>query len=316
MSITLEDRGARRAHAAPTARQRVPYGATAACLLALVGVMVFLYPSAAAWFSQLEQSRVISSVGSEVHGEAGGALAAEISRAQSYNDALVAGALLAEHANVPEATGVSTAAGADAYDRLLRADAEGAMGRLRIPSIALDLPIYHGTDDSTLRRGVGHLEGTSLPVGGASQHSVLTAHRGLATSELFTHLDRVRVGDTFTAEVFGEVLVYRVVESRVVQPDETESLVPQHGADLMTLVTCTPLGINSHRILVTGERVLPTPQAEIDRAGETPNVPGFPWWALAALGSAAAVGVYLAWASRRGAYPARPPERSEFTTHS
>ena len=313
MSITLEDRGARRAHAAPHARRRVPHGTAAACLLALIGVMIFLYPSAATWFSQLAQSHVISDVGSEMREAAGGTLETEIARARSYNDALTSGALLAQRGNVPQGTGVTAPAQADAYDQLLRADAEGAMGRLRIPSIALDLPVYHGTSDSTLDRGVGHLEGTSLPVGGASQHSVLTAHRGLATSELFTHLDRVAVDDTFTVEVFGEVLVYRVIESRIVQPDQTESLVPQHGADLMTLVTCTPLGINSHRILVTGERVLPTPQADIDRAGSGPNGPGFPWWALAALGSVGAVGVHLARVGRGGASTARTSARGEPT---
>ncbi|MEV8336932.1 class C sortase [Leucobacter sp. NPDC077196] len=303
MSITVQDRRAR--HAAPTPtptpRRRIPPLTAAAALLALIGMLVFLYPSAAAWFSQLEQSRVISGVGSEVGDEPVGSLATEIARAQSYNDALVGGALLAEHQNVPEGTGVTAGAQSDAYDQLLRADAEGAMGRLRVPSIDLDLPIYHGTEDATLSRGVGHLEGTSLPVGGQSQHSVLTAHRGLATSELFNHLDQVRVGDTFAVEVFGEVLAYRVVESRVVRPDQTESLFPRHGADLMTLVTCTPLGINSHRILVTGERITPTPQADIDRAGERPDIPGFPWWGVAALCTVCVVGVTLVRAGRQRA---------------
>lgn len=154
------------------------------------------------------------------------------------------------------------------------------MGRLRIPVIDADLPIYHGTSDAVLERGVGHLQGTSLPVGGADQHSVLTAHRGLASSELFSHLDRVEIDDRFTIEVFGEVLTYRVVDTQVVRPDATESLYPQIGKDLVTLVTCTPLGVNSHRILVTGERITPTPTEDLDRAGDVPEVPGFPWWVV------------------------------------
>lgn len=293
MSTLLQDREPR--HGAPRAAARpgFPLLAVVASVLALVGVLVLIYPSAAAWFSQLEQSRVISEIGSGNGQQPLGALASEIARAQSYNDALVGGALLEENRNVPAGTGALAEGTSDAYEDLLAADAEGVMGRLRVPSIDLDLPIYHGTDDATLARGVGHLEGTSLPVGGASQHSVLTAHRGLATSELFTNLDRVDVGETFTVEVFGEVLVYRVVESRVVRPDQTESLFPHAGADLVTLVTCTPLGINSHRILVTGERILPTPQADIDRAGEGADAPGFPWWAAGVLGSVCAVAIYL-----------------------
>ncbi|WP_336661268.1 class C sortase [Leucobacter sp. USHLN154] len=293
MSTVLQDRAPRHGATQASSRRGFPYLAVAASLLALIGVLVLVYPAAAAWFSQLEQSRVIRDLGSDTGEEPLDALASEIARARSYNDALIGGALLEEYRTVPAGTGVLDNVPADAYNGLLAADAEGAMGRLRVPSIDLDLPIYHGTADATLARGVGHLEGTSLPVGGASQHSVLTAHRGLATSELFSNLDRVGVSETFTVEVFGEVLVYRVIESRVVRPDQTESLFPQADADLMTLVTCTPLGINSHRILVTGERVLPTPQADVDRAGEGPEAPGFPWWAAAVLGSAGGVVCYL-----------------------
>ena len=270
---------------------RFPRFAFLTALLALLGVLVFLYPTAAGWFNQLDQSRIIASVGSAVQQESPTELEAEILRAQRYNEALVGGALLSPNSNLPTS---ETSYAADLeYEQLLRADADGAMARLRVPSINVDLPIYHGTADETLERGVGHLQGTSLPVGGASQHAVLTAHRGLASAELFNNLDRVAVGDTFTIEVFGEVLTYRVIITQVVQPDESQALRPQLGNDLVTLVTCTPLGINSHRILVTGERILPTPISDLERAGEASEVPGFPWWAVALGASVLALGAYV-----------------------
>lgn len=287
-------------------RWRFPRAAFLISLLALVGVLVLLYPTTAAWFSQYNQSRVIEMVGGAVQKGPSSRLEAEIERARDYNDALVGGALVEPNTSVPTGTGASGSA--DAYESLLRADAEGAMARLRIPAIGVDLPIYHGTSEQTLQRGVGHLQGTSLPVGGASQHSVLTAHRGLASAELFTQLDKVGVGDTFTIEVFGEVLTYRVRDTRVVDPDQTESLYPSYGEDLVTLVTCTPLGINTHRILVTGERVTPTPIADVERAGDRPDIPGFPWWAV---GLGATLLLLSAYVWRAGA--TRRSEQTDFT---
>lgn len=161
--------------------------------------------------------------------------------------------------------------------------------------IDVDLPIYHGTSDVTLLRGIGHLEGTALPVGGNGTHAVLTGHRGLAESELFTHLDRLAVGDTFTIEVFGQVLTYRVGETKVVDPSDTETLYPVRGKDLVTLVTCTPLGINSQRILVTGERVTPTPARDLAHAGARPDIPGFPWWVVVIGAAVAVLTLYVWW---------------------
>ena len=271
--------------------------------IALVGLLVLLYPGTAAWWAQAEQSKVIRNVAETVGDEPGRELEAELARARAYNDALAGGALLQAGANLPSAADAADAAGAagseDEYEGLLVGDAEGAMGRLRIPSIGVDLPILHGTSDAVLLRGVGHLQGTSLPVGGDSQHSVLTAHRGLASAELFSDLDRVKVGDTFMIEVFGEVLSYRVFDTRVVDPKDTESLFPRKGEDLVTLVTCTPLGINSHRILVTGERITPTPAADLQAAGAAPNVPGFPWWAVGLGAGVLLIVAYLVWATPR-----------------
>ena len=173
------------------------------------------------------------------------------------------------------------------------------MGRLKIPSIDVDLPIYHGTSDETLGKGVGHLEGTSLPVGGIDTHAVLSAHRGLASATMFDNLDKLDTGDTFVVEVAGEVLTYRVFETQVVDPGDTQTVLPRAGLDIVTLVTCTPLGINTHRILVTGERITPTPIKDIEAAGAVPDIPGFPWWAVILPVSVLVVGLYV-W---RSGYP-------------
>ena len=257
---------------------RFPRFAFFTALLALTGLLIFLYPNVASWFSQYTQSQIIKSVEISTSSEATTQREAEIDRARAYNEALVGGALVGANSNVPTSDGTEN--GDFDYNSLLRADADGVMARLRIPSINVDLPIFHGTSDETLGKGVGHLQGTSLPVGGVDQHSVLTAHRGLASAELFTHLDQVKVGEIFTIEVFGEVISYKVIDTQVVEPSETQSLYPEYGKDLVTLVTCTPLGINTHRILVTGERITPTPVGAINDAGKVPDIPGFPWWAV------------------------------------
>lgn len=273
-------------------RWRVPKGGLLVALLAFVGVVTMLYPSAASWLSQQQQSQLLVSVEQSLEQttaqQSSVALDEGIALAREYNEALTGGAIVASGQNVPisESTG-------DArfdYPSLLRATDDGVMGRLRIGAIRLDLPIYHGTSEETLAKGVGHLEGTALPVGGESTHSVLTAHRGLPSAELFSKLDEVQVGDTFAIEVFDQVLVYRVIGTEVVLPDQTESLLPQYGRDLVTLVTCTPLGINTHRILVTGERVTPTPIADVERAGSVPDIPGFPWWAVGIAAAALLLG--------------------------
>jgi len=266
-------------------------------LLVLGGAALLLYPSTAAWFSAVEHAREIDRLTEGVNDLGAVTLRERIAEAREYNRTLAGGADIAANERLPVAQDAGPE-GAGRYLAMLRGDAEGLMARLRIPAIGADLPIYHGTSEATLERGIGHLEGTALPVGGESTHSVVTGHRGLATSELFSRLDGVVVGDTFTVEVFGEVLTYEVVETLVVEPEDTESLLIQPGRDLMTLVTCTPLGINTHRILVTGERVIPTPLADLDAAGEGGAGPGFPWWAVTA-GGLVAVAVGYVWFAGR-----------------
>lgn len=228
------------------------------------------------------------------------AAAHQLVSAGEYNKGLLSGAFLEPNHRLPSGEGKGDSS--SKYNNLLVANPDGLMARLRIPAINQDLPVYHGTSDDTLERGLGHLEGTSLPVGGADTHAVITGHSGLATAELFTHLNLVKKGDIFTIEVFGEVLNYKVINTQIVEPDDTKALYPQKGRDLVTLVTCTPLGINSQRILVTGERVDAKPQKDVAALSKPPNAPPFPWWMVYLGGGVAASGLYVWWSG----YPAKP----------
>ena len=141
------------------------------------------------------------------------------------------------------------------YSDLLNIDGTGIMGYLEIPAIKLSLPIYHGTEDSVLQIAVGHIEWSSLPTGGAGTHCVLSGHRGLPSAKLFTNLDQLVAGDTFVIRVLDEVMTYEVDQILIVEPEDVSALTIEDGKDLCTLVTCTPYGVNSHRLLVRGHRV-------------------------------------------------------------
>lgn len=146
------------------------------------------------------------------------------------------------------------------YNNLLNIDKSGMMCYLEIPCINVNLPVFHGTAASTLERGIGHLEGSSLPVGGKSTHAVLTGHTGLNNAKLFTDLTEVKEGDLFFLHTLGKDLAYRVIEIEVVLPEKTQDLLIRKGKDLVTLITCTPYGVNSHRLFVTGIRTKYTPE--------------------------------------------------------
>ena len=141
------------------------------------------------------------------------------------------------------------------YEKTLDITGTGIMGYISIPKIKVELPIYHGTEDGVLQIACGHLEGSSLPVGGASTHAVLSAHRGLPSAKLFTNLDKLETEDTFTITILDRVLTYQVDEIAIVLPSETDKLQIEEGKDYCTLMTCTPYGINTHRLLVRGHRV-------------------------------------------------------------
>lgn len=254
-------------------------------LLVIVGVSLLVYPTAAAWVAQYNQTELTRNYSAMVD-NAVPDRKAQLDAAQSYNNALSSGALIGRNERLPHSIGdLDEITASDGkvwkYNEILAAGSLGVMARIRISKIDLDLPIYHGTSDETLLKGAGHLQGTSFPIGGASTRSVITAHRGLANATMFTNLDKVEVGDTFTLETFGEVLTYRVITTEVVEPDDTQTIRAIEGQDLVTLVTCTPLGINSHRILVTGERIIPTPVKDVESAGKSSDLPKFPWWMVA-----------------------------------
>lgn len=277
----------------------------AAALALVLGVGSLLYPPTAAWFSQRSQSRVISQ--GSVHPAVDiqqTEREQKLADARAYNDALASGAMLEANVNVPTGDGAISTGGFDYYS-LLNTSVPGMMGRFMYDELDIDLPVYHGTSDETLLKGVGHIEGTSLPVGGIDSRSVLTAHRGLAQATMFTNLDKAELGDTFVVDVHDEVLTYQVVEIEIVEPDETQALLAVPGKDLLTLVTCTPLGINTQRILVTGERILPTPPEDVAAAQAQPTISGFPWWAVIMSATLAGSVGYVWWSG----YPAAPRAR-------
>ena len=284
---------------------RLSISALVTSIMAIAGMGLLAYPTAASWISQYNQSKVTADYSAQVD-DARPDAKTQIAQAHAYNEALSAGAVLEANNHVPTGAGSSSDSSLS-YASILKANEEGLMARLKIPSISLDLPVYHGTADDTLLKGLGHLEGTSLPVGGEGTRSVITGHRGLAEATMFTNLDKVKTGDSLIVEVFGEVLTYRVTSTKVVEPEETEALRVEEGKDLLTLVTCTPLGINTHRILLTGERIYPTPAADVAAAGKRPEVPTFPWWIVALSAGLVVVGLYL-W--RSGYAAARAKERA------
>lgn len=155
---------------------------------------------------------------------------------------------------VGSSSGASSASADEDYDSLLNTG-NGVMGAISIPSISANLPIYHGTSATALESGIGHLQGSSLPIGGTSTHAVLTGHRGLVKAAMFTRLDEVKRGDTFSITVLGRTMEYRVDRIAVIEPDDTSQLGITPGEDRVTLMTCTPYGVNTHRLLVSGTRV-------------------------------------------------------------
>lgn len=183
------------------------------------------------------------------------------------------------------------------YNNLLNIDKSGMMCYLEIPCINVNLPVFHGTAASTLERGIGHLEGSSLPVGGKSTHAVLTGHTGLNNAKLFTDLTEVKEGDLFFLHTLGKDLAYRVIEIEVVLPEETQDLLIRKGKDLVTLITCTPYGVNSHRLFVTGIRTKYTPEekenAKDDRSKDSQWMNAYKKAAIIGLAVALAVIILL-----------------------
>ena len=256
-------------------------------ILLLAGILVLLYPVLATQYNNQRQERIASEF-SAVADQAGpDAVAESLRRADEYN-------LKASESPILDPWLDAQRPGTAQYqDYLSQLNLNDVMATIKIPSINVNLPIYHGTENATLDKGIGHLFGTALPVGGESTHTVLTGHTGLGNATMFDQLTSVKVGDVFYIETAGRHLKYQVTDIRVVLPTETESLNKVEGKDLATLITCTPYGINTHRLLVTGERV---PMDDDAVAAEAAQVKGSVMkpWMIAVLAAVALILVVAA----------------------
>lgn len=217
-------------------------------LLFLIGFGIMLYPVLSNALSQISYNETISSYEQSVSDENSSLYQSMIQEAVHYNEKLTTSSIVDVFSD-PEITN------SEEYMNILNLNRDGVMGYISIPKIDIKIPIYHGTSSEVLSKGVGHLEGSSFPVGGESTHAILSAHRGLPSARLFTDLDQLEVGDKFYIYILDQVYTYQVDQVLVIEPSETEALQIQDGKDLVTLVTCTPYGVNTHRLLVRGERV-------------------------------------------------------------
>lgn len=214
-------------------------------LVFLIGLSLLLYPTVSDWWNSVHQTRAIAGYSEAVASLDDDTYRTVWDSAVAYNEAL---AQRGSHWNLSDAELAD-------YEAQLDIGETSIMGYVEIPKIKCSLPIYHGTDASVLQIAIGHIQGSSLPVGGESTHCVLSGHRGLPSAKLFTNLDQLEEGDTFMLQVLDETLTYEVDQIRIVLPNEMEDLEIQDGEDLCTLVTCTPYGVNSHRLLVRGHRI-------------------------------------------------------------
>ena len=216
----------------------------AACMF-LAAAAIIAYPLVANYINDKYQSLVRSDYTKEIQELGTEEIESAKAAAQSYNDSL---APLRYNREAVQAASVD-------YESLLNLNSSGIMGFVEVPKLGINLPIYHGTGETVLEQGAGHLVGSSLPVGGESSHAVLTGHSGVAGNKLFSDLDQLRCGDVFYLRVLDETLAYQVQEINKVLPYETELLAPVHGEDLCSLITCYPYGVNTHRLVVRGSRI-------------------------------------------------------------
>lgn len=217
-------------------------------LFILIGTIIFLYPTISNYLAEKNQVEIIREYEEMVVQINENQINQEIQKAQTYNENLSGEPV---HDPFVEGSGYALP---ENYTEVLNLSEDGVMAYIEIPKISVYLPIYHGTSNEVLEKGVGHIQSTSIPIGGISTHSVLTGHTGLPSAELFTRLDELVVGDIFYIHVLNEVLTYKIYETKVILPDEIDELQITSGRDLVTLVTCTPYGVNTHRLLVKAER--------------------------------------------------------------
>lgn len=216
-------------------------------VLLLIGAGIIAYPTVADWWNSYHQSRAVAAYASAVDEASEEEIAQILAAAHAYNEAL------------PQKSNPYLVTDDDLRDYMSQLDltGNGIMGYVQIESIGVNLPIYHTTEESVLQIAIGHLEWSSLPVGGVNTHCLLSGHRGLPSARLFTDLDKLKEGDVFTLTVLRQTAYYRVDQIRIVEPHEVSTLGVVEGQDLCTLITCTPYGINTHRLLVRGHRFEP-----------------------------------------------------------
>lgn len=232
-------------------------------ILFMAGACIFFYPTVSNYIAEKNQASVIQEYQETVQKDDIENVEAEWAKAEEYNENLAG-----DPVHDPFVPGSGYALPENYLDVL---NVNGIMGYIEIPKISVYLPIYHGTSEEVLEKGVGHIESTSLPIGGEYRHSVLTGHRGLPSAELFTNLDKLKEGDYFYIHVLDQTLAYKVDQIKTVQPRDLEDLVAVPGEDYITLVTCTPYAVNTHRLLVRGSRTDYVPPEETT-GGETANL--------------------------------------------
>ncbi|MFZ1381795.1 MAG: class C sortase [Scrofimicrobium sp.] len=273
-------------------------------LFAMLAIGMLVYPDAADWISRIGHNAEISGYVRQVEQTPSEERQRILDAAYAYNDVLEPGPLTDPYVSMAEDAAVQSDL-YKAYEEMLRVSGTDAIGTLNFPGVGIALPIYHGTSEKVIAKGVGHMYGTSLPVGGPSTRAVLTAHSGLPNTKLFTTLHKAEVGDTFWISVLGEDHHYRVESMETVEPGDTESLKIIEGEDWVTLFTCTPIGVNSHRLLVHAIRIPDDAGPGTDVIGGDGVTLGFPWWAVwFLLGSGAVAWVLFA-------PPRRKPRASE-----
>ncbi|WP_225213574.1 class C sortase [Corynebacterium gallinarum] len=264
---------------------------------AMIGIAVLLYPSAADWFATRAHNAEVSGYLQEVEKAPATELVEQRRLAAQYNADIPEG-ILQDPFTRPVTGNQQNSTGAHQnYAEMLQVGDREAIGEFLYPDVGISLPIYQGTDDAVLKKGVGHVHGSSLPVGGESTRAVLTSHSGLVNASLFTELFDAEVGHIFSVSVLGERLHYEVKSLETVLPQQTESLKVIDGEDWITLITCTPIGVNSHRLLVHAQRVS-APSTDVNDviAGDGQKA-GIPWWALIFCASSSIV-AYVIFAQR------------------
>ncbi len=213
-------------------------------IILLVGLSVMLYPIISNWWNTREQRRAIENYKAIIYEMESDETERLLSEAHDYNEQLAG--IYAPFINYEQISG---------YEDILNVSGTGIMGYITIPVIHAEFPIYHGTSEEVLNVAAGHLQGSSIPVGGKNTHAVISAHRGLPSAKLFTDLDKMVVGDTFTITILDEVLTYEVEEILIVKPEEVDKLAIIPNEDYVTLMTCTPYGVNTHRLLLRSHRI-------------------------------------------------------------